>query len=308
MKRNNLIFIIGGALLVFVLVLVSLRAATSTAATVLAARPIAAGTRLSTDDLIVQPINTNSRLTSALGKPEDAIGKVILIARAPGDQITLDQISDRAGVGIPAHLDPGTVAIGVHVNLASGLGGALREGDTVSVIAVLDPRELGGSLNTAPIAQVPVSLTNSLEITATATPQPETTAARLTISGLKVLLVPQSFRYEEVPTDKTGQLSPVRSSTGAQQNNVVLLAAPLAPIEVVPGVTMSPVELLALLDERATIHLALEPREGLDRTATTIGVQLAEVYDLLINRVPIPSPSVSENPTPTAPGNLPPNH
>lgn len=190
-------------------------------------------------------------------------------------------------MGIPAHLDPGTVAIGVHVNLASGLGGALREGDTVSVIAVLDPRELGGNLNSAPIAQVPVSLTNSLEVTATATPQPETTAARLTISGLKVLLVPQSFRYEEVPTDKTGQLSPVRSSTGAQQNNVVLLAAPLAPIEVVPGVTMSPVELLALLDERATIHLALEPREGLDRTATTIGVQLADVYDLLINRVPV---------------------
>ncbi|CAG0992284.1 hypothetical protein PLCT2_02538 [Planctomycetaceae bacterium] len=296
MKRNNIFFIIGGAVLVFVLVLVSLRAATSTAATVLAARPIAAGTRLSADDLSVQPINTNSRLTSALGKPEDAIGQVILIARAPGDQITLDQISDRAGVGIPAHLDPGTVAIGVHVNLASGLGGALREGDTVSVIAVLDPRELGGDFNAAPIAQVPVSLTTSLEITATATPQPETTAARLTISGLKVLLVPQSFRYEEVPTDKTGQLSPVRSSASAQQNNVVLLAAPLAPIEVVPGVTMSPVELLALLDERATIHLALEPREGLDRSATTIGVQLADVYDVLINRVSAPSaPEVSSS-------------
>ena len=147
MKRNNLLFIIGGALLVFVLVLVSLRAATSTAATVLAARPIAAGTRLSADDLSVQPINTNSRLTSALGKPEDAIGKVVLIARAPGDQITLDQISDRAGVGVPARLDPGTVAIGIHVNLASGLGGALREGDTVSVIAVLDPKELGGNFN-----------------------------------------------------------------------------------------------------------------------------------------------------------------
>src|SRR5512139_3195927 len=104
MKRNNILFIVGGALLVFMLVLVSL-----TAATVLAARPIAAGTRLSADDLSVQPINTNSRLTSALDKPEDAIGKVVLIARAPGDQITLDQVSDQAGVGIPAHHDPGTV-------------------------------------------------------------------------------------------------------------------------------------------------------------------------------------------------------
>jgi hypothetical protein len=195
-------------------------------------------------------------------------------------------------VGIPAHLDPGRVAIGIHVNLASGLGGALREGDTVSVIAVLDPKELGGNFNSAPV----VAATASPEITPTQTPKPETAAARLTISGLKVLLVPQSFRYEEVPTDKTGQLSPVRSSAGAQQNNVVLLAAPLAPVEVVPGVTMSPVELLALLDERATIHLALEPRQGMTGTATTIGVQLADVYDVLINRLPTPSA-----PTPLAP-------
>lgn len=293
MKRNNLIIILGGALLVFVLVFASLRAATSTAATVLAARPIAAGTRLSADDLIAQPINTSSRLTTALGKSEDAIGKVILIARAPGDQITADQISDQAGVGLPAHLDPGTVAIGIHVNLASGLGGALREGDTVSVIAVLDPKELGGAGN----FDLALPVTSTAEVTMTVTPQPETTAARLTITGLKVLLVPQSFRYEEVPTDKTGQLSPVRSSAGAQQNNVVLLAAPVAPLEVVKGVKMSPVELLALLDERATLHLALEPRQGLSGTVTTIGVQLADVYDLSINRLP--------NPTPIAPVILP---
>jgi len=38
----------------------------------------------------------------------------------------------------------------------------------------------------------------------------------------------------------------------------------------------------------------LEPREGLDRSATTIGVQLADVYDLLINRVPAPTPVAAE--------------
>ena len=163
MKRNNLIIILGGALLVFVLVFASLRAATSTAATLLAARPIAAGTRLSADDLTTQPINTSSRLTTALGKPDEAIGKVILIARAPGDQITADQVSDQAGVGLPAHLEPGTVAIGVHVNLASGLGGALREGDTVSVIAVLDPKDLGGDGNFN--ASLPVTVTTTSDIT-----------------------------------------------------------------------------------------------------------------------------------------------
>jgi hypothetical protein len=89
-----------------------------------------------------------------------------------------------------------------------------------------------------------------------------------------------------VAQDKTGDLSPVRSSVGSQQNSVILLQAPLAPIEVAPGLSMSPAELLALLDEKATIHLALEPRGGLDAQATsTIGVQLADVYALLANEV-----------------------
>ena len=115
------------------------------------------------------------------------------------------------------------------------------------------------------------------------TPRPQTAAARVTVSGLKVLLVPQAFRYEEVPQDQTGQLSPVRASASAQQNSIVLLQAPLAPVEVAPGVRLSPAELLALLDEKATLHLALEPRDGLTaQSLPTIGVQLADVYALLI--------------------------
>jgi hypothetical protein len=131
------------------------------------------------------------------------------------------------------------------------------------------------------------------------TPRPQTAAARVTVSGLKVLLVPQSFRYEEVPQDQTGQLSPVRASAGAQQNSIVLLQAPLAPVEVAPGVRLSPAELLALLDEKATLHLALEPRDGLtDQVKSAIGVQLADVYALLIGSdmsyvTVTPSPIVS---------------
>ncbi len=284
MKGNkHLLIIVGGAALVFAIVFLSLRTATSTAPTVVAARPIAAGTRLTSADLTTQPINTNSRLTGALGKPEDAIGKVILIARAPGDQLTSDLVSEQAGVGIPAHLDPGTVALGIHVNQASGLSGAIREGDLVTAIAIVDPQNIG-ALNQ--LTTVRVSATPGAEATPEPTPKPRTAAARLTISGLKVLLVPQSFRYEEVAQDKTGDLSAVRSSVGSQQNSVILLQAPLHEIEVAPGLLMSPAELLALLDEKATIHLALEPRGGLDAQATsTIGVQLADVYALLTNDV-----------------------
>jgi Flp pilus assembly protein CpaB len=298
-NRTNLLIIIGGALAVFALVLGSLRAATSTAVTVLAARPIAAGTRLTAADVSEQPINTNARVTGALDKAEEAIGQVILIARAPGDQIAASLVSDQAGVGLPAHLEPGTVAIGVHVNQASGLGGALREGDLVTVIAVIDPQNLGGAFTSAStmLAGSPdVAGKPSLSITPTPTPRPQTAAARVTVSGLKVLLVPQAFRYEEVPQDQTGQLSPVRASASAQQNSIVLLQAPLAPVEVAPGVRLSPAELLALLDEKATLHLALEPRDGLtDQVKNTIGVQLADVYALLIGNVP-PDQSLTLSP------------
>ncbi len=284
-RHRNLLFIIGGTLLTFAVVLFSLQAATSTATTLVAARSIAAGTRLTAADLTMQPINTNSRLTNALGKPEMALGKVILIARAPGDQITSDLVSEQAGVGIPAHLDPDTVAIGIHVNQASGLGGAIREGDHVTVIAIVDPQNIS-ALNQVSAVRIAATPTSGLtaDTTPEPTPKPRSAAARLTITGLKVLLVPQSFRYEEVAQDKTGDLSPVRSTTGSQQSSVILLQAPLQPIEVAPGVQMSPAELLALLDEQATLHLALEPRDGLTTQArNSIGVQLADVYALLTN-------------------------
>lgn len=301
MRPRNLFVILGGTVLTFVVVLLSLQAATSTAPTLIAARPIAAGTRLTAADLTTQPIHTNSRLTHALDKPELALGKVILIARASGDQITSELVSEQAGVGIPAHLDPDTVAIGIHVNQASGLGGAIREGDRVTVIAIVDPQSIT-TLNQLSVVR-PVATPgggSAIEVTPEPTPKPRSAAARLTITGLKVLLVPQSFRYEEVAQDKTGDLSPVRSSTGSQQSSVILLQAPLQPIEVAPGVMMSPAELLALLDEQATLHLALEPRDGLTAPATnSIGVQLADVYALLTNDL-----SAAPTVLPTAPISL----
>ncbi len=68
-NRTNLFIIIGGALAVFALVLGSLHAATSTTTTVLAARPIAAGTRLTAADLSEQAINTNARV-APIGVPD----------------------------------------------------------------------------------------------------------------------------------------------------------------------------------------------------------------------------------------------
>jgi hypothetical protein len=105
--------------------------------------------------------------------------------------------------------------------------------------------------------------------------------ASITIKGLRILVVPQSFRYEELPTN-TGEAElfvSARTSQVAQTGSVILLEAPLAPVQIAPGYLVSPAELLALLNEVATIHLALEPSDGLTIETTTLEpVDLANLY------------------------------
>ena len=108
------------------------------------------------------------------------------------------------------------------------------------------------------------------------------TLSRIVLHDLQVLLVPQAFRYEEAPVDASGSLalSPVRTTTSAQASSVIVLGAPVTPTviallpvdppkvktlgaaePVTPTLLASPVELLALLNAKGTIHLALQPVE-----------------------------------------------
>ena len=97
-----------------------------------------------------------------------------------------------------------------------------------------------------------------------------------------MLVVPQSFRYEELPTTsgEAELFASARTSQVAQASSVVLLEAPLAPVQVAPGYQVSPAELLALLNQVATIHLALEPSDGLKiEVASLEPVDLANLYE-----------------------------
>jgi hypothetical protein len=59
-----------------------------------------------------------------------------------------------------------------------------------------------------------------------------------------------------------------------------MLEAPLAPVHIAQGYSISPAELLALLNKVATIHLALEPSNGLTIEAATLApVDLATLYE-----------------------------
>jgi hypothetical protein len=124
--------------------------------------------------------------------------------------------------------------------------------------------------------------------TATATPSPEaplSPLAHLSLSGLKVLVVPQAFRYEELPPQGAGEalLGGAAFASGGQQEGVILLQAPLAPIQVTEDLAVSPAVLLALLNEVATIHLALEPAAGLpvDLHSDLPAIALAQLFEAL---------------------------
>jgi len=108
-------------------------------------------------------------------------------------------------------------------------------------------------------------------------------AARIVIIGLKVLVVPQSFQYiETAGTGSSSSFLPAYSSASQQQNSVILLEAPVTPVEIAAGLVASPAELLALLNQTAVIHLALEPADGLTiRVDAVPAVDLAELYQAI---------------------------
>jgi len=232
-----------------------------------AARPLGAGTRLSEADVVVRQIPAAARLPGALSDPKQAVGKVLSFARAEGDQITAAMLGEGA-YGIAAALSPQTRAVAVKVDQSSGLLGILRPGDRVTVIAVVDPSELGFARSA--LAPAPAKA-----VTGTLEGPPAGPAARVVLSGLKVLLVPSTFRYEEESPARGGPaaLAPLRSLSA--QQGVVLLEAPIEPVEAAPGLRISPVELLALLDAKARIHLALEPPEG--GAPVSVGVTLERI-------------------------------
>jgi Flp pilus assembly protein CpaB len=265
MGKRGFLFAGAAGVVTFLLSAAFLAAVRASAPTVVAARPLGAGTRLSEADVVVRQIPAAARLPGALSDPKQAVGKVLSFPRAEGDQITAAMLGEGA-YGIAAALSPQTRAVAVKVDQSSGLLGILRPGDRVTVIAVVDPSELGFARS---------ALAPAAAVTGTLEGPPAGPAARVALSGLKVLLVPSTFRYEEESPARGGPaaLAPLRSLSARE--GVVLLEAPIEPVEAAPGLRISPVELLALLDAKARIHLALEPPEG--GAPVSVGVTLERI-------------------------------
>lgn len=252
---------------------------------------IAPGTLLNDQLVELRTIPMGAKPADAISKLENVTGKILVVGRAPGDMIVTSVLGEIAGAGIPAELPEGHVALAIHVNLASGVAGLLRPGQTVTVIGMISPDILktsSASVFTAPISEFTspiVSLTPGVTVTPTPTPTPAppiSPLARLAITGLRVLMVPQSFRYEEIPAGASEEalFSSARTSMSAQEGSVIVLDVPTNLIEVTPGFNVDPATLLAALDQYGIIHLALEPASGsgLD-VADVITLNLGELYN-----------------------------
>jgi len=278
---------VGGAIVVFLLVAIFLGSLRSTKKIVVAKASIPAGARLTANYLELREIHTADTLPNALEKIEDAEGQVLTIARAPGDQITADMLGDAATVGLANQLQPGHRAVAVHVDQASGLVGIVRPGDRVAVVAVVDPQDAQMAQATRAMRGM-LPLASTIKTTSTMPIYDPAPAAYIVVSGLRVLLVPQMFRYEEtLPDEKEGTFAVARTSMSAQRESVVLLDVPVEPVEIADGVTISPAALLPLLDAKARVHLLLEPVED-DHTQIEVGAELGDLYRAMIGWVSQP--------------------
>ncbi|MBI4772362.1 MAG: hypothetical protein HY784_18535, partial [Chloroflexi bacterium] len=214
----------------------------------------------------------------------EAEGKVLSVARVSGDPITDYVAGENEASGIPAQLEADTVAISVKVDLATGLAGVVRPGQYVTVIGIIDPQHIsqGTSSFSSTLPDVVVEAGATPAPTPTP-PPPASSAARIAVTGLKVLVVPQSFRYEELPASTSDQeLLFSNARTTSQQGSVILLQASVEPLEIAPGLFASPAEILALLNQTAVIHLALEPAGGLHLDHSVVyGVDLARLYEAI---------------------------
>ncbi len=288
---RSLVIVIVLALLAGFLAMGVVGKARNTAPCLVASRALQAGTRLDERAVEVKEIPAAAILPGAFTSLEEVEGQLLTVPRAPGDQITAEMVGSKATASVMAALKPDHRAVAVYVNKATGLAGMIQVGSQVTAVGIVDPQKL------------------NLERRASVGESPPSAMAMVVVPGLKVLMVPQSFRYREVlPGEKGSTFAPAMTTSREQEKGVVLLDVPLSPIPLIPdGPVVSPVELLTLLNSQGEIHLVGEP-EGADYTIPPTGVSLYEVYQAMLDAEvttvmgpPVAGPTSSVPETPVEP-------
>ncbi len=300
-KKRSPIMVIGFAVLIGFLVIALLNGTIRPTSAVAAKVGLAPGTLLTADLLEVRSIPAGGVPTDAFKDIKDVEGQMLTVGRAPGDLITASVVGESSASGIPSQLEAGHVALAVRVNMASGVAGLVREGQTVTLIGMLSPDVVQSALTSTTLTANPQVYNLNPEdpyaptptAIPTATPAPlQSPIVRIAISGVKVLLVPQSFRYQELPpgSGNDQMFASATTSQSAQSGSVVVLDVPLQPVEIKPGLLVNPATLLAALNEYGKLHLAIEPADGL-QTGEILTLNLGEMYQALNQETAISDPA-----------------
>ena len=254
----------------------------------------------------MRPIPSGGVPSDAFTDVKEVEGQMLTVGRAPGDLITKSVVGESSASGVPSQLEPGHVALAVRVDMASGVAGLIREGQTVTLFGMLAPdvvqSALSANLSAGPQIYDTGSTSNPNAPTATPTPTPtpapmQSPIVRIAITGIKVLLVPQSFRYQELPpgSGNDQMFASATTSQSAQSGSVVVLDVPLQPVELKPGLRVNPATLLAALNEYGKLHLAIEPAGGL-QVGDILTLNLGEMYQALNKETTVSEP-VAARPT-----------
>ncbi len=305
-KKRSPLMVIGFAILIGFLVIALLNGTIRPSSVVAAKVGLAPGTLLTADLMEVRSVPAGGVPSDAFKAIAEVEGQMLTVGRAPGDFITKSVVGESAASGIPSQLQPGHVALAVRVNSASGVAGLIREGQTITIIGMLAPdvlqnAGLNSALSLMPEAAQPVVADPNLPVVTPTpvvapTPSPlQSPLVRIAITGVKVLLVPQSFRYQELPpgSGNDEMFASATTSQSAQSGSVIVLDVPLQPVEIKPGLMVNPATLLAALDQYGKLHLAIEPAGGL-QAGEILTLNLGEMYQALnagTQILPSPTPT-----------------
>jgi pilus assembly protein CpaB len=112
---------------------------------VVAAMPLALGTRLDPHDLRLVPWPGNEPVPGMFTRMQDAVGRALITNVVQNEPILESKLAPReAGAGLPATIPEGMRAVSVAVNEVIGVAGFVQPGTMVDVIAVGSPGGGGG--------------------------------------------------------------------------------------------------------------------------------------------------------------------
>ncbi|MBU0973919.1 MAG: hypothetical protein KKC20_24990 [Proteobacteria bacterium] len=301
-KKRSPIIPIVIAVVIGLAVIVLLRTVIKPTPVVVAKAAIAPGTALTEDLVEIRTLPAGGIPADAFATIEEVVGKSVVVGRATGDFIVASILGDNVAAGIPSQLEAGHVAIAINVDKSSGVAGILRAGQTVTVIGLLTPDVLQEQNGITTAAQTIITNDGSVSTIEgepvygkTPTPAPALgPLGRVTITGVRVLLVPQTFQYAEIPAGADQQEMFASQATTSEDKSVIVLDIPTTPVEISAGVFVNPATLIAALDKYGSIYLALESSTGTSVSQeNNLTINLAELYHLINSK----TNTVSATPT-----------